>query len=59
LESGDILATLTDGKGPAQAVAFSPTGRYLLAAGGGDKAGDDYGVRRYDLLSVGSRAGEK
>jgi WD40 repeat protein len=59
LESGDLLTTLADQKGPVQAVAFSPTGRYLLTAGGGDKPGDDYAVRRFDLLSVDSRAGEK
>ena len=59
LESGDLLATLTDGKGPVQAVVFSPTGRYLLTAGGSDKPGDDYAVRRFDLLSVESCAGGK
>ena len=58
LDSGDLLTTLADGKGPVQAVAFSPTGRYLLTAGGGDKPGDDYAVRRFDLLSVDSRAGQ-
>jgi len=59
LESGALLTTLADGKGPVEAVAFSPTGRYLLTAGGGDKPGDEYVVRRFDLLSVDSRAGEK
>jgi hypothetical protein len=59
LESGDLFATLADGKGPVQAVAFSPTGRYLLTAGGGDKPGDDHAPRRFDLLTVDSRASEK
>jgi WD40 repeat protein len=56
LESGDLLTTLADGKGPVQAVAFSPTGQYLLTAGGGDKPGDNDTVRRFDLLSVDSRS---